>query len=495
MRVYFVAIAAALLTSAGCEKKYPEPIDVTKARPDSIDILPSPVFVATGHTFALESRLWDGIQLLPHRYMVLDPATNRYVSKESPWSVSWDVSWAGPEDQGPVFDIKELGTNHRVAEVTVSPRSAPARDGQPRGYAEVTAEWNGHKAFARLTEVPTNGDNEFKVTVPHAYGSVPTALLFDAAPASGSADNGFGSVSDSIVALVGRGSLGKLEGMEKVRIATFSGEYRSSLTNEDLGSGSRAKQDGSMPGSGLIGPDTITVFIWIAGLNRAKEPLPDSERTRREMLVVGEVILANEILSENRAGFRLKPAEEVKWLESVAVYSDVFNLLRPCTISEQLHEHIDPSSLELGVFHIVYLDDWEAAGEACEASNFAVASLSAGFATTLIHEFGHFAGLDDDWVGLGSVTIDTIRTANNIMANGEGDLDGTNRDHITLGQVFRMNWDSESIIYDARLDPFDANADSVRSRANAVACPLAGSEPACPPPELDIGYPFRKAKP
>ena len=492
MRPFLCALATVFLAWACCERTYPEPFDPTEAEPARVDVLPSHVFVKPGPKFELQARLWEDFYLLPEVLIEADPGSAGFVYEESPWVVNWSVSGTGPEDQRPVVSVEEIGESHRRALVTVSPPPPPALSNQGYSQAEVIAEWNGHKATGRLTVLWSESVSEFFVALSHPDRAAPAALLFDAEPVSAQlSDTGQipleppGSVRDSLISFVGLASLGTLEGIGKAgRIAVFSQEGRSSLESKALIPTTSLNPDGA-------DPDVIPVYLWMAALDDAGNTVPDI--AEREAWVGAELELANDILRENRVGLRLVVVGGVRNL-AVAKYSDIF-VSNPCSTAEALEDYVDPATLALSVARIFYLPELSGRGLACSSSGFVLLDWGDRFATTLVHEFSHLAALWEYMSAIDSVLIGDLKRARNVMAEGEVSLNGTQRDHLTLGQVFRMNWDKRSIVHGVRESPFDATAARVRAEADTVRCPLTAVNPTCPGLDLDFGRPRPEGQP
>lgn len=282
------------------------------------------------------------------------------------------------------------------------------------------------------------------VRVSHSPGASPCALIIDSHDTPQRFD-------DSVVAFVREMDLGAQRGSAEVFILCEAAEARSTLVNPPSYGASFTAP------SGLVG---LPVVLWVPDfvVNDGWSPITIAGMARHD------ATNARTTLARNRTGLRIDVL--VKHYTKEDDMDPTCGGAKPGRVAGRINVYYMPSPQGYGPNAMASPKCY--IGEPCACPNVEdiLIFVSNFGGTTLTHELGHALGIDDI-AGFNSFG----RKSGNVMATRYSDA--ADRELLSLGQSFRMNWNALSKVFLVR----DANARRacVDEAANAE-CPSVNLE-------------------
>ena len=268
----------------------------------------------------------------------------------------------------------------------------------------------GSSITAKGTVIVTSGGSP---TDDKVRASVDAAMPPCAALVSG---QGSAMLDYHPIAFVGEVSLGEMTGTG--RIQTFCAGREAVDADADFSSPSSPNY--AMDATGQPKDLEVPLVLWVPDYTVIHDWAPADVWN----LALNDRAYANEVLKRNRTGLKLGDPR--------AEHYDIGT-----TVSEDcLGERPTPVGGALNMYYVAGEPEDSAAGENCGGGTLLV-SIANAMSGTAIHEIGHALGIEH----AGEVGIEDL--TDNVMAIR---LNSTylQRSRLTLGQVYRMNWDRSS---------------------------------------------------
>jgi hypothetical protein len=447
--VGLVIAAASLGVAATCPKGQ---------KLTGLEIVPERVVVGsdltTPTTFELEARAWVG------------PTTDRRTAVASkdygPLKWSDDQSWL------------HLGTASGLrVQATVDPGTGT---GTP---AEVKVEAGGLTATATIEVVPPGSAGKDIVNVMYNPGSQPGAAVVSGVP------QGSTSGCDMrLAALVRRATLGNFASscagaLGAWEVAVADPDYNAVFPAGGWTSGDDAVAADAEQKSRRVLPVALRIMVGTTSTDAAVRAKLQTDALKIAQL---DVIAANSILAETRAGVELLVKDEQK----IAVTQPV--LVADCAEGDLVTA---PNDLH-DVLNVYYVNGmYSQKGKACTATDARPWDvLYIGYdlhsTTSLVHELGHAMGLM--LPGQGHSEILAGLDISNVMNGWDEAGEPGGRRRLSVGQVFRVNAEAASWLNRA----VDGGGNLVREvAAPRVGCQCGAHDPPGPCPTLarDVAAP------